>query len=85
MADFIYIHDDLGLAWYFQEDKDGQGRIKCVLADLDEIVPAGENGYHCDSLEEGIKLLNEYGYITGYEYDEDNKSTELNYFTKTGE
>lgn len=63
----LYIRDDLGHAWYF----DGK-RIRLVLADLelegtDEF---DENGYDCDSLEDGIRILNEGGYISGVEYDD---------------
>ena len=53
----IYIRDDCGHAWYF----DGE-RIRCVLAD-----DTAGNGYHCDSLEDGIRLLNENGHITGFD------------------
>lgn len=58
----IYIRDDLGHAWYFAD-----GRIRCVLSELDG-VPYEDNGYSCDSLEDGIKYLNETGYITGEDY-----------------
>jgi len=58
----IYIRDDLGHAWYFAD-----GKIRCVLSEL-EGVPYEENGYSCDSLEDGIKYLNENGYITGEDY-----------------
>lgn len=63
----IYVRDDLGHAWYFCD-----GRIKLVLADLQvrDQEEFDENGYVCDNLEQGISLLNEYGYITGIEYDE---------------
>ena len=50
----IYIRDDEGYAWYFDE-----GRIRCFG---DDGVLA--NGYECDSLEEGIWILNEADYIT---------------------
>ena len=63
-----YIRDDNGHAWYFSD-----GKIRCVLAELATTLSPEErkeNGYYCDSFEEGVSLLNEYGYITGYEYDE---------------
>ena len=61
----IYVRDDLGHAWYFAD-----GSIRLVLAELDGDVPFEENGYPCSNLEEGIALLNDEGYITGTEYDE---------------
>lgn len=63
----IYVRDDLGHAWYYDGEK-----IRLVLADLEAKDPKEfeENGYYCDSLEEGIYLLNEFGYITGVEYDD---------------
>ena len=61
----IYVRDDLGHAWYYSD-----GAIRLVLAELGGDVPFEENGYPCSNLEEGIELLNEYGYITGIEYDE---------------
>lgn len=67
----IYVRDDLGHAWYFSK-----GKIRCVLADLEL---GKENGYYCDSLEDGISLLNKEGYITGVEYD-DVTDYELEYF-----
>jgi len=65
----IYIRDDLGHVWYYHP-KDG--KIKLVLADLEATSREDfeDNGYYCDSLEHGIQLLNEYGYITGIEYDD---------------
>jgi hypothetical protein len=57
-----YIRDDLGHAWYFK-----RGKIRCVLADLEL---GKENGYFCDSFEDGVAMLNEMGYISGIEYDE---------------
>ena len=57
----LYIRDDLGHAWYF----DGT-RIKMRLEDLaPELVT--DNGYDCKSLEDGIRILNEEGYITSYD------------------
>jgi len=76
MSDRIYVRDDLEHAWFFED-----GRIRCVLAELDP-DPENENGYPCDSLEDGIKLLNEYGYITGIEYN-DEVDSEVEYFTKS--
>lgn len=60
----IYIRDDLGHAWYY-----ANGKIRCVLAELEPVeLPYEENGYDCDNLEDGIKYLNETGYITGEDY-----------------
>ena len=67
-----YIRDDLGYAWYFKD-----GAIRLVLAELEDKVPpelegkvpSDQNGYACVNLEEGIRLLNEMGYITGYDDD----------------
>lgn len=56
----LYIRDDEGHAWYFAD-----GKIRCVLAELEGIIPYDENGYDCANLEDGIKYLNENGYITG--------------------
>ncbi len=50
----LYVRDDQGERWYFDGD-----RIRCVG---DASV---DGGYACDSLEDGIRLLNQYGYITG--------------------
>ena len=57
MSRRIYIRDDSGLAWYYDEKA---GRIKCLAA---ELIHEPDNGYPCDTLEEGIELLNEHGYI----------------------
>ncbi len=53
----IYIRDDKGHAWYF----DGW-RIRCVISEDEP-----DNGYPCFTLEDGIKILNENGYITGFD------------------
>lgn len=49
----LVVRDDLGERWRFTGE-----RIRCI----GDRTPDG--GYHCDSLEEGIRLLNQYGYIT---------------------
>ena len=51
----LFVLDDLGYAWFFKD-----GRIQ-----LEESADIPDNGYDCESLEDGIRLLNEYGYITG--------------------
>lgn len=72
----IYIRDDLGHAWYFRD-----GKIRCVLSDLEL---GEENGYDCNSFEDGIKFLNENGYISGIEYG-DYYTEGMNYFLKDKE
>ncbi len=77
--DTIYIRDDLGHAWFYKEEREANakkgyhefGTICMVLAEMEMIETGteGENGYPCDSLEEGIKLLNEMGYISGEDDD----------------
>lgn len=60
----LYIRDDLGHAWAF----DGE-RVYCVAAEL-EMAETGEtqdNGYPCDSWEEAVEILNDGGYITGFD------------------
>jgi hypothetical protein len=52
----VYIRDDLGCAWYFDREEE---KIKCQEANH---YP--DNGYPCQSLEDGVDLLNQYGYIT---------------------
>ncbi len=52
-----YITDDLGYRWYYT----GQ-RIKCASDDS-----GADGGYFCDSLEDGFRLLVEYGYISNPE------------------
>ncbi len=51
--DMIIVRDDLGYAWYFAD-----GRITCVGDD----TPNG--GYACESLEAGVRILNELEYLT---------------------
>lgn len=65
----LYIRDDLGHAWYFHPK---EKRMRLVLADLeaDSREEFEGNGYDCESLEDGIRLLNEMGYISGVEYDD---------------
>ena len=53
----IYIRDDQGRPWYF----DGS-YMRCVTDDWGEY-----GGYACSSLEDGVRLMNEYGIITGGE------------------
>ena len=53
----IYIRDDNGHAWYF-----AGSRIRCVAAD-----DTPDNGYLCSGLDEGVKVLNDLGYITGFD------------------
>ena len=67
----IYIRDDLGHAWYYCPKSK---KIKNVLADMEANTEEEleENGYFCDSLEHGIRLLNEFGYITGEDYQSGN-------------
>lgn len=78
MSGTLYIRDDYGHAWYFHD-----GRICCVLSDLDP-DPENENGYACDTWEEGIRILNESGYITGFEADDYNLG-DMEYFTRKPE
>jgi hypothetical protein len=52
--DLHTIVDDLGYVWVYEH-----GRIRLPEADAE----AG-NGYPCDSFENGIRLLIDYGYIT---------------------
>jgi len=73
IAVIIYIRDDLGHVWFF-----GDGSIRCMLAELE--LNHNENGYPCSSLEDGIKILNDEGYITGIEYNEEEDDS-LEYFT----
>lgn len=63
----LYIRDDLGHAWYYHPQ---DGKIKLALADLQAKTKEEfeDNGYYCDSLEHGIQLLNQMGYITGEDY-----------------
>ncbi len=60
----IYVRDDEGHAWYFRD-----GKIRMVLAELEAETEEEreENGYHCTDLAHGIELLNEFGYITGFD------------------
>ena len=55
----IYIRDDDGRAWHFDKNA---CRIKCVAGEL-EGTP--DNGYECYTLEDGVRVLNMHGYITG--------------------
>ena len=57
MSKRIYIRDDEGAAWYYDAES---GRIKCLDAEIEGTV---DNGYPCDGLEDGIRFLNENGYI----------------------
>lgn len=59
----VYIRDDLGMAWSF----DGE-RVYNILAEMEmqESEDAEQNGYPCESWDEAIQMLNEYGYITGF-------------------
>lgn len=50
-----YVMDDLDELWYYNEST---GRIKLVGD------PTPDGGYYCENFEEGVALLNEYGYIT---------------------
>jgi hypothetical protein len=52
----IYIRDDSGELWFFED-----GRIRHLGS---EWIAEDQNGYPCNSWEEGIRLLNEMGYIT---------------------
>lgn len=54
MNNRIYVRDDAGELWFFEDH-----RIRMLAA---ENVP--DNGYVCASFEEGIQLLNKWGYIT---------------------
>lgn len=56
-----YVYDDEGFAWYFRE-----GKIRMVLAEAEceTEEEREENGYYCDSLQDGIRVLKEFGYIT---------------------
>lgn len=60
----IYVRDDLGHAWYYRD-----GKIRMVLAELEakNKKEREENGYNCSGLEHGIELLNQFGYITGFD------------------
>jgi hypothetical protein len=53
----LYIKDDNGLFWYYQEDK--------ILCD------DGIDGYYCDDFESGYRLLIGFGYITPQKEQED--------------
>lgn len=54
----FYIRDDMGELWFLEG-----GRIRLVSGEREEY---GEyNGYPVSSWEDAIKLLNNYGYITG--------------------
>lgn len=57
----LYVRDDEGELWFLED-----GRIRMLGAEFkaDGALDV-ENGYHANSWEEAIKLLNEYGYIQG--------------------
>jgi len=63
MTGKLYIRDDNGHSWYFEN-----GAMRLVLADL-EGIPYDQNGYPCNSLEEGIAILNENEFITSQDDD----------------
>ena len=59
--------DDAGMHWRYSYPR---SKIYCTEAE-EEIInnpdstptELNDNGYYCDSLEDGIELLKEYGYI----------------------
>ena len=55
------VYDDLGYAWYFRK-----GKIRMIDAEQECKTKAEreENGYYCDNLQDGIRVLKEFGYIT---------------------
>ncbi len=49
------IRDDLGTPWYYDE---ATAHIRCVADDTEGA------GYDCASFEDGVRILNELGYLT---------------------
>lgn len=54
----MFVLDNTGSFWYYDGEK-----IRLALADVEEPNDAKENGYFCDSFDEGLKVLIEGGYI----------------------
>lgn len=54
----MFVLDNTGSFWYYDGEK-----IRLALADVEEPKDAKENGYFCDSFDEGLKVLIEGGYI----------------------
>jgi len=54
------VRDDGGELWYFRD-----GKIRMIAAEIESPNDAErqENGYWCDSLEDGIECLIDYGYL----------------------
>lgn len=53
----VYVQDDYGEHWFYDPST---SCIRCVGSDVD----SSQDGYYCIDLEDGIRLLIEYGYIT---------------------
>jgi hypothetical protein len=58
-----WVEDDYGKHWYFDGEK-----IKCYEAEREfkencDIEGLKDNGYYCNSPEEGLILLERYGYF----------------------
>lgn len=63
----LYIRDDNHELWFFED-----GRIRMLLAEYDEDGNLDEqNGYPASSWEDAVRLLNEEGYITDEEEEDD--------------
>ena len=72
MTDKNIIVDDCGMHWVYSYFK---GKIYCIEGETDlrekynknpcedTLVDLEQNGYYADSFEDGVKLLQEYGYI----------------------
>ena len=60
----LLVRDDEGELWYF---RDGKIRMIAAEVELSSNAEREENGYWCDSLEDGIERLIDYGYLSNRE------------------
>ena len=60
----LLVRDDAGELWYFRD-----GKIRMIAAEIEapNRTEREENGYRCDSLEDGIECLIDYGYLSNRE------------------
>ena len=59
IASALIVSDDEGEVWYW-----ANGKIRLAVAELEAPNHIDCNGYFCESLEAGVKLLMEMEYIT---------------------
>lgn len=60
----LLVRDDEGELWYFRD-----GKIRMIAAEIESsgMFEREENGYWCDSLEDGIDYLIDAGYLSNRE------------------